>query len=338
VVLVKRFGLIAALILMALPSFAARRRALTPPGDPCSPGVIAAPYFSSELTIDGGYVYFTDDVGGLFRAPKGGGVVTTLFTFTDNEVVQLIVVDGETLFFGTLDSSQTMGTIYSMPKTGGTPTMIVSGILTLNEMVVDDSNIYWVSFGTPNATFTLFLADARIEKATKSGANRVTLVGNLSEPIGIAVDSTTVYFTETGAGLGSTSAGLRSVPKNGGSVARMTNGTATIALVASSTDLYFSTFNGNSGVGTIQRMSKSGGTATTIEQTTGLLTQAIRLTSDKLYAHFATNSTEGIRSIPLSGGAATHVVDSELDTPRFAVDSCSVFYVTIADSIERKPR
>jgi uncharacterized repeat protein (TIGR03803 family) len=337
---VKRTILVAtALILMALPSFAARRRALTPPGDPCTPGVIAAPYFSAEMAIDNGYVYFADDIGGLFRAPKGGGLVTTLLGLNDGEVVEMIVIDGDTLFFGTIDLTGTLGTIYSMPKSGGTPTTVVTGILTLNDLVVDDQSIYWISFGTPNIDFSLFLADGRIAKASKDGSNRIVLVSNLSEPTGIAVDGTSVYFAESGAGLGNTSAGVRSMPKNGGgTVTRLTNGTTTVALAASATDLYFSTFSGNNGAGTIQKISKSGGTATTMEQTSGLLTEAIRLTADKLYAHFVTTSVEGIRSIPLTGGTATHVVDSVLDTPRFAVDSCSVYYVTINDSVERSPR
>src|SRR5258708_27860216 len=257
---VKRIVLVAtALILMALPTFAARRRATTPPGDPCSPGVIAAPYLSAELTIDGAYVYFADDAGGLFRAPKGGGIVSTLVSFTDGETVVLIVVGGDTLYFGTLDITQTVGTIYSVPASGGSPTTLVSGILTLNDLLIDSSNLYWISFGTPNIDFTVFLADARIEKASKACATRTTLASGLSQPIGFALDDTNVYFTETGGGFGSTSAGVRSVPKNGGSVAMVTNGTTSVALAGSGTVLYFLSFNRNALAGPHPGSRKGGG-------------------------------------------------------------------------------
>src|SRR5258708_31336073 len=158
---------------------------------------------------------------------------------------------------------------------------MVSGTLTLNALLIDSSNLYWISLGTPNIDFTVFLADARIEKASKAGATRTTLASGLSEPIGFALDDTNVYFTETGGGFGSTSAGVRSVPKNGGSVTKLTNGTTSVALAASATDLYFSTFNGNSSAGTIQRIANGGGATTTLQQPTGALPEANLQPSDK---------------------------------------------------------
>ncbi|HYM61109.1 MAG TPA: hypothetical protein VEZ11_09480 [Thermoanaerobaculia bacterium] len=331
--------LCAALVLIGMPALAARRRVTTQPGNPCISGVIADLYFSQDIVADDAYVYFADDGGGIFRAPKGGGSVTQLVNIADGSSVQRMVLDGDTLFFGNVDSNFVFSSIFSVPKSGGTPTLRASNILTIYDLVVDDSSIYWIAVGTFDLTDQTYLADGRIEKASKSGANRTSLATNLSEPTGLALDATTVYFTETGSGLGSTAAGIRSVPKNGGTVTKLTNATTTIALLVSGNDLYFSTFNLSSKNGSVQKMPKTGGATTTIEAATaGLLTLALRLSPDRLYAHGVSATSEGIRSFPLAGGAATPVLVSVLDTPYFAVDSCSVYFVTANDTIERVPR
>jgi hypothetical protein len=338
----KRPGIWIAVVLLALPSFAAsRRRAATPPlagpAGACQHAVLATSYYSNDIAVDDTYAYFADDAGGLFRVPKSGGSVTRLAQLNDESTFQLIVLDGDTMYLGASDDSLLHGTIYSMPKSGGTPTALVHDVVTQYDMVVDAANLYWTSFGTPTADGDL-QADGKVERATKSGANRLVLASNLSGPTSLVVDDAKVYFAESGIAIGSSASGLRVVPKNGGSVASVIDGAAVVALTSSGNDLYFSAYDSLADRGAIARVAKSGGTVTTLQATDGVLSLSLQVRGDELYAHTLTADFEGIDSLSLTDGSAKYVVTADLDTSRFALDDCALYYVTFFDSVERTPR
>ena len=104
-------------------------------------------------TVDESFAYFADDAGGLFRVPKNGGTVTRLARLTDETFIGLIVLDGNTIYFAATDDTGLRGTIYSLPKSGGTPAAVVTGVVTPYDMVFDATNLYWTSFGTPTGEF-----------------------------------------------------------------------------------------------------------------------------------------------------------------------------------------
>jgi hypothetical protein len=341
--MMKRWAIWIGVSVIAVSSFAApRRRAVSPPAVPvtsgCAHAVLASPYYSSDVIVDDSFAYFGDDTGGLFRVPKAGGAVTKLAQLNEEDVsVVLIVLDGNTIYFATSDIGALVGTIYSMPKSGGVPTALVNGVVTPYDMVVDATNIYWTSFGTPTADGDI-QADGKVEKASKSGAGRTTLASSISGPTSLAVDDTNVYFVEAGIGIGNPASGVRAVAKNGGTRRSLVDHVPAVALTIDASNVYYSTFDGDSGDGVIARVAKSGGAPATLFSADVTLSLHLRLLGDTLYAHMLTEETEGIGAISLATHAVRPVVDDLLDTIRFALDDCAVYYVTFDDTVERAPR
>lgn len=338
----KRWAISTVLLLLALPSFAApRRRAVTPPPVPvpsaCPQAVIASPYYSSDVIVDDSFAYFGDDEGGLFRVPKAGGQVTRLAQLNDESIVGLILLDGDTIYFTATDDLGLDGRIYSLPKSGGSPAIVVNGVVTPYDMVFDATHLYWTSFGTPTEDGDV-QADGKVERAAKNGSGRLALASNLSAPTTLAVDATDVYFTESGIALGNTTSGVRIVAKGGGAVRSLAGAVPAVALTIDAANVYFSTFDGDTGLGVIARLPKSGGTPVRLAEDPLTLSLTLKLFGGTLYAHSLNIETEGIRAIPLATGEARWIVEDELDTVRIALDDCAVYYVTFDDTVERAPR
>lgn len=338
----KRWAISTVVLLLAVSSFAApHRRAAAPPPTPvtsaCAQAVIASPYYSQDVTIDDSFAYFGDDAGGLFRVPKSGGTVTKLAQLIDETNVALIVIDGNTIYFAASDDAGLRGAIYSVPKSGGTPALVVSGVVTPYDMIFDATNLYWTSFGTPTAEGDI-QADGKVEKASKSGSGRVALVSNLSGPTTLAIDDTTIYFVESGIGIGNPSSGVRAIAKSGGSVRTLRDNIPAVALTIDAANVYYATFDGDTGNGFLASIPKAGGTPTKITEDPLSLSLTLRIYDGTLYAHTLTAANEGIRAISLATGESRTVVLDDLDTIRFALDDCAIYYVTFDDTVERAPR
>lgn len=338
----KRWAISTVVLLLAVSSFAAphRRAAAPPPAPPasaCAQAVLASLYYSQDVTIDDAFVYFGDDTGGLFRVPKTGGTVTKLAQLIDETTVGLILIDGNTIYFTASDDSGLRGSIYSVPKSGGTPAVVVSGVVTPYDMVFDATTLYWTSFGTPTAEGDI-QADGKVEKASKSGAGRTALVSNVSGPTTLAIDDTTVYFVESGVGIGNPTSGVRAVAKSGGAVRSLRDSIPAVALTIDAANVYYSTFDGDTGNGFLASVPKAGGNATKIVEAPLTLSLTLRVYNGTLYAHTLTADNEGIRAISLATGESKTVVLADLDTIRFALDDCAIYYVTFDDTVERAPR
>src|SRR5207253_880321 len=193
-----------------------------------------------------------------FRVPKGGGTVARLAQVNDETTVGLIILDGNTIYFTASDETGLRGTIYSIPKSGGTPAAVVSGVVTPYDMVIDATNLYWTSFGTPTADGDI-QADGKVERASKSGSGRIALASALSGPTTLAIDDTNVYFVESGIGLGNPASGVRAVAKNGGAVRSLVDAVPAVALAINGTHGFYCTFDGDSGSGVISRVATGGG-------------------------------------------------------------------------------
>lgn len=188
-----------------------------------------------ELVQDGQYVYWTNwSTSEIWRFPKAGGqreLVTTL----QGKVMNGIAVDDRQAYVGTEATATTRATVVGFAKAGGgTPTVmgpIADSVLAF--LAVDDGHVYWTNYidgsvrrvaksgGTPEALFTGFydvrymtivgetMYFAQCSNAgmppghpAPGGIRKVPRTGGPVTPLiegngywGIAVDDTTVYFT-----------------------------------------------------------------------------------------------------------------------------------------------
>ena len=143
-------------MLISVPAFA-RRRAVTP-GDPahCMTGTLAAGAYASLMAADDDHVYFIDGFGIISRVPKSGGAEEMLTNpFEDglrDWLPMSMVVDATHVYIGALPVeaifSPMPGAIFTMPKDGGVPGVLVSGVITPIALALDETHVYWASSPT----------------------------------------------------------------------------------------------------------------------------------------------------------------------------------------------
>ena len=331
--MIKRLLLLTALLAFIVPAHAQRRRALNPGIHPssCPPQLLVSNTFAYDVDLDGNYVYFVDDSGGVFRFLKGSQTLETLAELPELPV--LFVFDSTYLYVLTVDDSGEFGSVWKIAKDGSIGTLLVNGILNPFDLAIDSTSIYWASLGTPSGTG--FLADGKVQRISKDGTGGKTLAQNLNTPAAVISDGTNVYFTEAGQSTASTSSGLRSVPVGGGTVTKLTDNRPAVIVADAGTALVYSTLD-TSSIGTLQRISKSGGSSTTLTNADFVL--KIVRDGDQLYYFDSGTTTDKIRKIPLAGGTPSVVVDNVFNTQEFALDDCSIYWVDGDGNVQRSPK
>ena len=335
----RSLAVLALVVLAATPATAARRRVVEHPITlgPCTPGVVVLNYFSDDLGVDSSYVYFGDDEDGVFRVKKDGTELTRLATIPDGGSFALLALDDQNLYFFSDDiaAGSFTGNLYSLPKSGGAPKQLASGISLAYDLRVDATAIYWTSLGTTVDLETLN-SDGKVEKINKDGTGRVLLASGLSGATAVAVDDTNVWFGEAGLAVGNVSSGLRRVPKSGGSVTHVTDGASVVSIDLTSSDVWFSTGDVNSSNGALMRAPKSGGTPATIFS--GNVTPlALHIAGSTVYYIASGDEDETITSIPLAGGTPASLKVVDFWSEALAIDDCSIYYPS-GTGIERIAR
>ena len=328
---------------LAFPLFAERRRSALPSAPPCADAVIAAPFIANDLASDATYLYFTDDNGGLFRLPKTGGGAPELLTRITDQIVA-IAVDADKIYFSTASNDFTnfLASIESLPKNGGSPTVLASGVVAPLDLLLDDTFLYWNSTGTPTADGQDVQPDGKIEKMRKDGAGRVSLAESLSYPLSIALDGNNVLFAETGLAVGDASAGLRSVPKAGGAVTTLVDGVPVIGIAPAPTAIYYGSVSATAFGATINAFDRNTKTITQLAAELGSIPLTVKLAGDQLY-YYLLSDEDSIHAVPVTGGTPRVVQSGGFSTPEFLIEGCALYYGaldfdTFEGSVRRGPR
>jgi hypothetical protein len=289
-------------------------------GGQCQPLVLASGYNPSALAVDSASVYWTNmnmnptGSSGVFKVPLNGGAVTQLSTTLYSAQLQGIgiAVDGTNVYWN--DDVGSGGSLLSVPVGGGATTTLVSGTA-FEDVKVDATNVYWAGNmgGAVNA--------GTIMKMPKSGGSPVTLVSGLRSPNGLAVDGTSVYWTDTsGSGTGT----VRSVPVAGGVAVTLASGLISpfgIAVDGSSVywndqDLDFKS------QGDVMKVPLHGGTSVTLASNQSIDRGAIAVDSQNVYWV----ARAAVMKAPIGGGTAT-VVWSGVSPWGLAIDGTSVYFM-----------
>jgi hypothetical protein len=177
------------------------------------------------IAVDATSVYWTAPNSAWKADKTASGAGTRLATV--NAVGNYgLAVDGTNVYWGSGGSGT--GTLYSVPLGGGTPNPLATAFSFLQGVTLDATNVYYASFsgafvyakagGAPAlldaAGNTGIAVDAldvfwaasngSIARRPIAGGANVVLVNGLNNPNSVAVDATSVYFTDVGNGPTST--------------------------------------------------------------------------------------------------------------------------------------
>jgi len=324
----RRLSVIVAL-LVTVPAFAARRHAVQPPrNSACPQGVVVQPIEMNWLVLSGDTFFLSDRLLGIKKAPKSGGIPLPVAPKIGLDVPQ-IAVDETSVYFITMDDAAT-GSIYSVPKNGGTPKLLATKLAAPIDLALDATSVYWANLGTIIGDD--IAADGSIERILKNGSGRQVLADKLSTPSSISIDDTDVYFSEVGLGIGNPSAGVRRVSKSGGAVTSLVDGFPVFTVASNDADVIYSGFRTSAG---LFRVPKLGGRPQLLAE--GVLGLTIVVRDGVVYSFVVDENFNAlIVSVPALGGALQFLRSADFESRSIAVDDCAVYY-GLDLSVQRSP-
>lgn len=141
------------------------------------------------FTVDDSQVY----VGGqsLLSIPKAGGAGTTVLDAPAGQQICVAAANGASVYYWlTGPAPSRTATLMQVAKAGGVPTMLATGVM--GEVVVDAANIYWLAQLPAPDQPTIF-------RLPVSGGTPMALVSSKAA-FAFAVDGAAVYFTDLDPG------------------------------------------------------------------------------------------------------------------------------------------
>jgi hypothetical protein len=167
------------------------------------------------IAIDGTNAYWTDDSNGtVWTAPMSGtGTATMLGTygqtwFSGGAALHGIALDANNLYFAVNPSSGN-GFVYSMPKTGGTPTVLTNDSLVLRSTVyVDANSVYFLAWDNNGS----YLKSVPKTNTSDAGLPSTLLASflNSDQPVGWLLQGNAFYVGSRNSNT------VFTVPKTGG--------------------------------------------------------------------------------------------------------------------------
>jgi hypothetical protein len=329
-----------ALLLAASPAFAKRRAVMAGAPGHCLTGIIDDDAYTLMVASDDRYIYWVDDgTASLRRVPKSGGASQRL-AFVENWYPLSMTVDDTHVYLGVLPveafASPRPGSILSIPKSGGTLSVLISGVLSPFDVETDATHLYWAATGTIDFERETITPDGRIERALKNGTGRQTLAANLSAPLDLALDGDAVWFGETGLATGDTSVGLYVVSKSGGTISTVDDQTASAHIAPVGAALVVLGGNATVDNGLFVIRKDRGGARLLVDDP--LLASGARIFEGTAYYLVEGEESNLLYSIPVIGGTPTLVRDDVYFTDDFEVDACAITFGTIDGTLERARR
>jgi hypothetical protein len=132
--------------------------------------------------------------GTVFKRPKAGGTITPVAQnqpHATGSPFSLAVRSGR-VYFAPRGLGNTDGLVRSVSVNAGAITDFATNQVRPQAVDVDDSYVYWTSYGSGN--------DGLVQRASLTTKEINQLAGGLAGPLGLVVDGSAIYFTAAGSG------------------------------------------------------------------------------------------------------------------------------------------
>lgn len=220
-----------------------------------------------------------------------------------------LTIDSGNIYWATANANP--GAVYSLPKAGGTPKQIVSGLQSPRGIAVDATNVYFTTLG-----------GGQIVKCPLSGCTTPlpTLATGQTQPYALAIDATNVYWVNRmPAGNGTVM--KCAIAGCGGNPTQLASGQSTpFDIAVDANFVYWSNF----GDGTIRKVPIGGGAVTQVATAGQMGTRGIAVDSANLY--YAHSTLGSISQVPLAGGPTLTLASSQASPWAVTVNGGEVFW------------
>jgi hypothetical protein len=289
-------------------------------------------WIDTEAMGDGGSVDF---VAPVMQLPQKGGTTRPLASSLDNGVG--IAIDATSVYWttrGTEANAYTDGTVMKVPKGGGTPVTLATGVFNpWGPIAVANATVYWAD-GDDGDGGGLF--------SVASGGGEVrSLASTTAEifPAAIAVDATSVYWTDYSA------PGVLKVPVVGGTPTTLASGTVPQGIAIDGTSVYWTdsgagaTFDSCDGIGavtsngTVTKVPLAGGTTTTLASGRLCPTNIVVDAKSVYWSEGMGNGGISLMKVPLDGGVPVTMGSSLGSVAGLAVGTTSLYFTDPATFI-----
>ncbi len=259
----------------------------------------------ASIAVDDTYVYWTSSAPlGVYRIPRlGGGGVQLTDTGVDHP--RGIRVDATNVYWV---NDAVDGSVMKMPKAGGSPVKILDGIEYPHGLAIDATNAY-VATRIPSDNDS---KQGDVWQVSLEGDNLLLLAEGQAFPSGIAVDGLYVYWASA------FKEAVMKTPIGGGPIVVAASAQSNLLRITiDASNLYWTTQK------SVVKMSLDSGEITTLADEWWVLTNTVA--TNGAYVYYLT-STE-LKKVPVVGGAATVMTNSNGITGYIAVDAQFIYLV-----------
>jgi uncharacterized protein YjbI with pentapeptide repeats len=253
-----------------------------PVGDIYSIAELSEPGRNIAVDAANVYVVLNGANGGIVKVPKDGSAPTVLARAAQPASIAL---DAANVYWGAgYAGGGAANGVFTVPKAGGTPTMLYSGPAT--QIAVDAKNVYWTD-----------IFEQAIMKMPTAGGTVTTLVTGEFNLGAIVVDAKNLYWTANGM--------VRRMLLTGSEPITLAidndSHSGPMTLAVDTTDVYWT--SGSNGGGTVRKVPIAGGTPTTLVSPGVGAETGDALVLDATNVYWLEGNQGGPWSAPRNGGA-----------------------------------